>query len=213
MSTASSAQIDANIRNAQSSTGPRTEEGKATCSKNAVTHGLHTAGDFIRPGEENSYHEIRNSLMQELIPHGILEHTLVDEIHRATWRLRRCGQVEADLVAMLHGANPACILDPMETDHPHAEKVQKSVDRARAQAHRLLHKCTAELRKLQAERRSAALAAKYEHSEISRIYKTDPLATGSRHVNIARSALCPCQSGLKYKRCCGIDAPPVLCAA
>jgi hypothetical protein len=28
-----------------------------------------------------------------------------------------------------------------------------------------------------------------------------------------RNALCPCNSGIKYKRCCGKDAPPVLCIA
>jgi hypothetical protein len=27
---------------------------------------------------------------------------------------------------------------------------------------------------------------------------------------LARNALCPCGSGRKYKRCCGIKAPPVL---
>jgi hypothetical protein len=43
--------------------------------------------------------------------------------------------------------------DPMETAGTQAEKIQKSVDRARAQAHRLMHKTTAELRKLQTERR------------------------------------------------------------
>ena len=36
--------------------------------------------------------------------------------------------------------------------HETRAKLQLSVDRARAQSHRLLHKCTAELRKLQTER-------------------------------------------------------------
>jgi uncharacterized protein YchJ len=225
------AQIDANIQNAQSSTGPRTEEGKAACSKNATTHGLFTAGDFIRPGEETSYARLGDALLEDHVPQTILEHTLVDEIRRAMWRLRRCGQVEADLVAILRGVNPACILDPMETDHLYAEKVQKSVDRARAQAHRLLHKCTAELRKLQAERRVAHETAESRaFSVVPRRYKTEPIAanpSAPNYPNIARNALCPCQSGLKYKRCCGKagrpsrplpagtgkDAPPLVNAA
>ena len=37
---ASQAQIDANRRNAQSSTGPRTQEGKAAVAGNALKHGL-----------------------------------------------------------------------------------------------------------------------------------------------------------------------------
>jgi uncharacterized protein YecA (UPF0149 family) len=30
---------------------------------------------------------------------------------------------------------------------------------------------------------------------------------------IPRNAPCPCHSGLKYKRCCGAAAPPVLTAS
>jgi hypothetical protein len=37
---ASVAQIQANRSNAQKSTGPRTPQGKATASQNAVKHGL-----------------------------------------------------------------------------------------------------------------------------------------------------------------------------
>ncbi len=42
---ATRAQIEANRRNARKSTGPRTAEGKATSSRNAVTHGLTVAAN------------------------------------------------------------------------------------------------------------------------------------------------------------------------
>jgi hypothetical protein len=96
-----------------------------------------TFHDFIRPDEQSLYAELDESLRSELAPVGILENTLVDEIRRATWRLRRCGLVEESLAAS-------------GTDD--LSKTQLAVDRARAQAHRLLHKCTAELRKLQTDR-------------------------------------------------------------
>ena len=48
---ATSAQIDANCRNAQSSTGPRTDAGKATASQNAYKHGLRSASPVAR-GED-----------------------------------------------------------------------------------------------------------------------------------------------------------------
>jgi len=150
----SAAKLAANIANAQLSTGPRTEPGRATSSKNAIKSGLFAANDFIRPGEESMYDELDESLHADLAPVGQLEHILVDEIRRATWRLRRCGEVEASMVVTCaeatgdQGPNP--IPDPMQYE-PTA-KLQHSVDRARAQCHRLLLRCTAELRKLQTER-------------------------------------------------------------
>ena len=59
----SAAQIAANIQNAQSSTGPRTAEGKAASAKNSVIHGLFS-GDFIRPGEETIYATLRTEILQ-----------------------------------------------------------------------------------------------------------------------------------------------------
>ena len=72
----------------------------------------------------------------------MLELNLADEIRRAMWRLRRCSQIEESF----SGINE----DPMQQEA--TARLQVSVDRARSQAHRLLHKCTAELRKLQTER-------------------------------------------------------------
>ena len=148
------AQIAANTANAQSSTGPRSETGKATSSKNGTKQGLFTTNDFVRPADQPAYDELNAELQSDLAPVGILERNLVDEIRGAMWRLRRCGEVEANLAVTLDDGSPDQ-LDPMETDNPRAEKIQRSVDRARAQAHRLLHKCTAELRKLQTDRHYA----------------------------------------------------------
>ena len=140
--------------NLQVSTGPRTAEGKAIASKNAITHGLFTKGDFIRPGDENIYAQSKTDVHTHLAPAGPLEYNLTDEIHRAIWRLRRCGEVEATLAVTLaatpDAATQAPMPDPMQ--HESTAKLQLSVDRARSQAHRLLHKSTAELRKLQTDR-------------------------------------------------------------
>lgn len=137
------AQLAANAINAQSSTGPRTEAGLAASSKNAITNGLYATHDFIRPGEEPLYEELNASLFRDLASVGMLECNLVDEIRRAMWRLRRCGLVEESFSGL-------SIDDPMQIESQ--ARIQVSVDRARSQAHRLLHKCTAELRKLQTER-------------------------------------------------------------
>jgi len=148
------AQIAANIANAQASTGPRTAEGKATSSQNGVKLGLFASRDFVRPEEQQAYADLNAELLRDLAPVGVLERNLVDEIRRAMWRLRRCGDVEANLILRLDD-HRGYVFDPMEAADPAAEKIQRSVDRARAQAHRLLHKCTAELRRLQTDRQYA----------------------------------------------------------
>ena len=232
--------------------GPRTETGKAKSSKNAITNGLFTAQDFIRPGEESLYSSLDESLRADLAPAGPLENNLVDEIRRAMWRLRRCGYVE-ETFATSETADPGSepIPDPMRNES--TARLQLSVDRARAQSHRLLHKCTAELRKLQTERqyrneslpagtdisgfgicdwRSISKALQHDIAAIRRRQEKAALAefdamldaplpdgtpvtssfckTDKSPVQTPRNADCPCKSGLKYKRCCGKDAPPVL---
>ena len=228
---ASAAQIAANIENAKQSTGPRTEEGKAAAAVNGMTHGLYARKDFIRPKDEPDYVKLQSVLQTELNPAGIQEQTLVDEIRRAIWRLRRCGEVEARLVIRL-GEGGKFILDPMENfDEP--ERIQNSVDRARSQSHRLLHKCTAELHKLQTARQidasqtAAAQSATTTRTQSAKNADTpgsplqvvpDPppattMQTQSGATGTPRNALCPCGSGQKHKRCCGRTAPAILHAA
>ena len=261
------AQIAANIVNAQSSTGPRTPEGRANSSHNATTWGLFTQTDFIRSGEENAYAELDETLQNDLAPSGPLEHTLVAEIRRTLWRLSRCGEVEAGFAVQLAtGIQP--IPDPMQDEA--AARLQNSVDRARAQSHRLLHRCTAELRKLQTERfyrneifppgtdlsdfgladwRSITKSlAESTRSNMPRrkldgldnivsipdrtnhdaahqgvattpaVLSETPITNQNRSAELhspetPRNTPCPCNSGLKYKRCCGRKAPAMLHAA
>ena len=75
------------------STGPRTEEGKAISSQNARKTGLFAARDFIRPEEQTEYEELHESLEADLNPEGLLEKQIASEIRTAIWRLRRCGQL------------------------------------------------------------------------------------------------------------------------
>lgn len=62
------AQNEANRRNAERSTGPRSEAGKKRASLNAVTHGL-TARDAVIPGEsEEEYEAFRSSFWTQWQP-------------------------------------------------------------------------------------------------------------------------------------------------
>jgi len=142
------AQTAANKANAAFSTGPKTAEGKARSSKNALTFGLFAMNDFVRDDEAEDYTRICASLWSELTPEGTLEQNFTTEIISSTWRLRRCRMADETL-GLISITDPACS-GPML--NPATEKQQKSVDRARAQAHNALRRSIAELRALQTER-------------------------------------------------------------
>jgi hypothetical protein len=130
------------VRDPRSSTGPRTEAGKAKSSRNSIRTGLYAARDFVRPEEEEEYAQTLIKLMDELTPENTVEQTFATEIMGATWRLRRCRLVEESF-SFLDDLD----LDPMIDEK--TEKHQKSVDRARAQSHLILRRSLDELRKLQ----------------------------------------------------------------
>ena len=89
----------ANRRNAQKSTGPKTPEGKAAVRLNALKHGL-LSQEILLPGEdEEALTELDEHLRNELQPVGELESLFVDRIITAYWRLRRLGRVEAGIFA------------------------------------------------------------------------------------------------------------------
>ena len=95
-------QIEANRRNAQKSTGPRTKEGKERARLNGVTHGM-TATFDILPGEEaEAYKERLDAFMADLKPRNAFERDLVERIVRAHWLLER-----------VERAHVACLTDIM----------------------------------------------------------------------------------------------------
>jgi hypothetical protein len=87
-------QMAANQHNAQSSTGPRTGEGKAASSQNSTSHGL--SSEFALLSHENSaeFNELFNQSVQEFQPSGIHQEFLVRRMVEARWRAARCQRLE-----------------------------------------------------------------------------------------------------------------------
>ena len=86
---ATAAQIDANRTNAQSSTGPKTEEGKSSSSQNAFKHGLACGRLFIEGENPEEFYEIKRGLRQEHKPVGMTEDLLVEKMAISFWLSRR----------------------------------------------------------------------------------------------------------------------------
>jgi len=138
----SQAQQTANTSNAQLSTGPRTPEGKARSSQNAVKHGL-TARDLVlRADESEEFYQLQASLQGGLQPQGALEQDLFGQLVHAAWNLRRVRRLEADLSRGPHDrlADDSC------------EKAFNRFARHHARFERSYFRCLRELRVLQTNR-------------------------------------------------------------
>ncbi len=93
------AQIKANRENAKKSTGPRTEEGKARVSLNALKHGL-LARDAVLPEEDPAEFDRQlRDLEHDLRPENSLEFELVRQIADAQWRMRRLVRIETGFLS------------------------------------------------------------------------------------------------------------------
>jgi len=102
---ASVAQIQANRSNAQKSTGPRTPEGKATASHNAVKHGL-LAEQVVIHGEDPAEFDLyREGMLAELAPVGGIETLLAERAVSLAWRLRRAERLQSAVFATVYREN------------------------------------------------------------------------------------------------------------
>jgi hypothetical protein len=96
---ASPAQVTANIANAQNSSGPRTETGKAASSQNALKHGL-TAQTVLLPGEdEAAYGQLCEGMFHDFTPDAATEKELIQLLCDTQWRLHRCSRLEAAILS------------------------------------------------------------------------------------------------------------------
>ena len=90
----SKSKIDANRRNAQKSTGPKTPEGKAASSRNSLVHGL-TSNAALLPGEDPAdLQELYDQFHDDFQPVGAIEESLLERMAVVTYRLRRLARIE-----------------------------------------------------------------------------------------------------------------------
>src|ERR1700733_5597483 len=97
-------QLEANRRNAQKSTGPKTPKGRAISKMNAFQHGILSREAVVRgrciKEDDQEFVALHQRLWVELEPVGLLEEMLVDDIVTARWRMRRALKAEAGEIAL-----------------------------------------------------------------------------------------------------------------
>jgi hypothetical protein len=91
-------QIESNRRNAQKSTGPKTDAGKQRTSQNAVRHGL-TAETVIKFLEDpNDYRAFEQAVTADYEAETAVERELVLRLASLLWWLRRATSIETGLL-------------------------------------------------------------------------------------------------------------------
>src|SRR3954452_4260499 len=95
---ATAKQIAANRRNAQKSTGPKTEEGKSKSRLNALQHGLGAIHVPLPHEDPNELPHILAGLMETYQPANAQEQMLVHNIASGYLRMQRASRFEAAIM-------------------------------------------------------------------------------------------------------------------
>jgi hypothetical protein len=90
-------QIEANRLNAQKSTGPRTPQGKAVSSRNALKSGLDAESQFVAGEDRTEFAQLQYEYIARFQPLTPEERFQVDTLLRNEWILRRLFRAEAHL--------------------------------------------------------------------------------------------------------------------
>lgn len=91
--------IEANRKNAQKSTGPRTPEGKAASSRNALTHGLTAKAHALLSGESVEVYQEHLDKWLECYGDDPAQAALAERACVSAWKLRRLDRQECALVS------------------------------------------------------------------------------------------------------------------
>jgi hypothetical protein len=91
-------QLEANRRNAKHSSGPKSTEGKARSSRNALKHGLVSSEIVIWDEDPDQFELLRAGFEADFQPNSTVVRELVDHLAGLFWRLRRLPALEAALI-------------------------------------------------------------------------------------------------------------------
>src|ERR1039458_8682224 len=110
-------QIAANRRNAQLSSGPKTEAGRNRSRMNALRHGLTGQVTTMTDEDRAAHDQFSKALMKDLAPEGAMETQLAQRVATDSWRLNRASAIEDNLFALgLHENGGKLCLDHEQID-------------------------------------------------------------------------------------------------
>jgi hypothetical protein len=149
-------QIEANRRNAQKSTGPRSAAGKAVSSRNALKSGIDAESECIYGEDIDALKELTAEYIARFQPATPEERLYVDTLIRDDWRLRRFARIDAEILE--HAVDTA--FSPSKTagagqalclSHTTMARLQRRIEQTERSYKNALH----ELERLQQYRETA----------------------------------------------------------
>ncbi len=215
-------QIDANLKNAQKSTGPRTPEGKAVVAQNATKHGL-LANQAVISSEDPAQFDIhRDTWLDALQAYGPIESMLAERAVILSWRLKRAARVQIEATNALivesdrpihklaNSLLPAALRTPESPDQPDLTLGRIALkdysnsavlDRLLTYERRIEHslfRTINEIYKLHLARdmqQSAALQADYRYQQLKRRSEpTTPIMLNKPNLNNRPEPVTPAQT-------------------
>ena len=175
--------IEANRRNAQLSTGPRTSAGRARSSMNALRHGITGQVSIMTTEDRAAHDKFVQDLIDRLRPEDPLELQFASVIAEDFWRLQRIRAVENDMLALGNFSDAVDI----DVDHPevHASltRAQTFLDKSKdferltlyeQRINRAIEKNRKQLNELQTERKRLRQEALDEACLLSQIPSSQP---------------------------------------
>jgi len=159
-----------------------------------------------------------NAYRDSIRPYGVLEEFACQRLAVARWYYERA----IALAARYEDESPESIryqtmARRWESSYNAAMRELRKLQTERALANPNCHPPLADVEKIQrlAKRNGHAVQTAAAAAENPQPQSNQECAkqNADPYPDTARNASCPCGSGKKYKRCCGVDAPPVLYAA
>jgi len=203
---ASQKQIDANRRNAQLSTGPRSAAGKARSRLNALRDGLTGQIATLSGKDRAVFEKHKAEMIAGFDPQTPIERELAHAIAWDTWRLNHLRAIEMNVYALGVEENFEAGEEYDDTDPDDFDAALSDARTFRAEAKRLelmslyeqrmnrgIHRNLATLRDLQAERKRNYERDKQEEVRIARLHEFNempirPSARPSRNGFVFSSA-------------------------
>ena len=158
-----------NRANSQHSTGPRTEEGKARSSHNALRHGLLSRTPVLPSEDQAAYEQHCRQFFDEYQPATPTETQLTQELADTAWRLNRVPALEADLLN--RAAHPANEEAAIAFDIVDAHRAISILSLHSARLSRQFQRALQQLREIQADRLARRERDLKDAAAVSEVHK------------------------------------------